>query len=551
MEKKGTSTSTSTSTRTSDLQSVVDTHKQPFVIIDRDFRIIAANRAYELAYGSTRDKMLGQHCYQISHQNDRPCFELGEECPYQTVYQTGKHSSCLHTHYDAEGHTHQLRINAYPLRSGGELYMGEALQVLSEPGARRNDQIHMVGQSPVFLRTLEQLKLAAAADAPVLLQGETGTGKDLAANFIHQHSSRCGKPFLTLDCTVLTESLFESEVFGHERGAFTGSVGEKEGLFEVVNGGTLFMDEIGELPAPQQAKLLRVLETGEFRRVGGHKTLYTNARIICATNRNLASDIESKEFREDLYYRVACLHIHVPSLRERLQDVPLLAETLLEGIAQSTGRQYQLSLDSMMELQSYHYPGNIRELRNILSVAAAQATDKYLNANNIAEVVRCMISRKRASARRRASDPGVKAIGNPQATAVRRRASATGIEAVGSPQVAAVRRRASDAGIEAVGNPQATAVRRRASDSGIEAVGNPQAAAPGRRAQDFERDTAPRPEKASVTATPMDAHAMQNMEAQYIARLLKRHQGNRRLVAADLGVSERTMYRRLKQYGLA
>jgi PAS domain S-box-containing protein len=475
-----------------DLQSVVDSHEQPFVIIDRDFRIVAVNRAYEQAYGSTRDKMVGQYCYQISHQNDRPCFELGEDCPYQTVYQTGKSCSCLHIHYDAEGCSHQVRINAYPLHSAGELYLGEAIQDLSEPGARRNEQVRMVGQSPVFLRTLEQLKLAAAADAPVLLQGETGTGKDLAANFIHQHSSRCGKPFLTLDCTVLTESLFESEVFGHERGAFTGSVGEKEGLFEVVNGGTLFLDEIGEMPAPLQAKLLRVLETGEFRRVGGHKTLYTNARIICATNRNLASDIESKEFREDLYYRVACLHIQVPSLRERLQDVPLLAETLLEGIAQSTGLQYQLSLDSMIELQTYHYPGNIRELRNILSVAAAQATGTHLNAKNIAEVVQCMKSRRRGSTRRRASDPGIEAVVNPQASTLRRRVT------------------------------------------------------------DFERDAAPRPEKASApaAATPTDEHILQNMEAQHIAQLLKRHQGNRRLVAAALGISERTMYRKLKQYGL-
>jgi two-component system response regulator AtoC len=542
----------STSTSISDLQSVVDTHEQPFVIIDSDFRIVAANRAYELAYGSTRDKMLGQHCYQISHQNDRPCFELGEECPHQTVYQTGKSCSCLHTHYNVEGHPHQVRIKAYPLHCAGELYMGEALQVLSKPAARRDDPIHMVGQSPVFMSTLEQLKLAAAADAPVLLQGETGTGKDLAANFIHQHSSRCDKPFLTLDCTVLTESLFESEMFGHERGAFTGSVGEKEGLFEVANGGTLFLDEIGELPVPQQAKLLRVLETGEFRRVGGHKTLYTNARIICATNRNLASDIESKDFREDLYYRVACLHIQVPSLRERLQDVPLLAETLLEGIAQSTGRQYQLSLDSMIELQTYHYPGNIRELRNILSVAAAQATDEYLNAKNIAEVVRCMKSRRWALTRRRASDPGVEAVCNPQATATSRRASDPGIEAVCNPQTTATSRRASDPDVEAVGNPQATAILRRASDPGIEAVDNPQVTALRRRAKDFERDTAPRPEKTlvPVAATPTDAHAVKNMEAQYIARLLKRHQGNRRLVAAALGVSERTMYRRLKHYGL-
>ncbi|MGB5298930.1 MAG: sigma 54-interacting transcriptional regulator [Thiogranum sp.] len=477
---------------TIDLQSVVDTHEQPFVIIDRDFTIVAVNRAYEQAYGSTRENMIGQHCYQVSHQNDKPCFELGEDCPHQTLYQTGKSCSCMHIHYDPDGCAHQVRINAYPLMdSAGELYLGEAVQDLSEPGVRSSDRIHMVGQSPIFLRMLEQLKLAAAADAPILLQGETGTGKDLAANFIHQHSSRCNKPFLTLDCTVLTESLFEAEVFGHERGAFTGSVGEKQGLFEVVNGGTLFLDEIGEMPAQLQAKLLRVLETGEYRRVGGHKTLHTNARIICATNRNLGSDIESKDFREDLYYRIACLHIQMPSLRERLRDVPLLAETLLEGISQSTGRRYQLSANSVMELQTYHYPGNIRELRNILSVAAAQVTDGRLDAKNIAEVVRCMKSRRRAS------------------------------------------------------------IKRRASDLGIAESRSPQDAAQKRRTSDFQTDAAPEPKKAPAPSpAPTDEHTLQTMEAQHIVQLLKLHQGNRREVAAALGISERTMYRKLKRYGL-
>ena len=475
---------------TINLQSVVDTHEQPFVIIDRDFTIVAVNRAYEQAYGSTRENMIGQHCYQISHQNDKPCFELGEDCPHQTVFQTGKSCSCLHIHYDPDGCAHQVRINAYPLMdSAGELYLGEAVQDLSEPGVRSSERIRMVGQSPIFLRMLEQLKLAAAADAPILLQGETGTGKDLAANFIHQHSSRCAKPFLTLDCTVLTESLFEAEVFGHERGAFTGSVGEKEGLFEVVNGGTLFLDEIGEMPAQLQAKLLRVLETGEYRRVGGRKTLHTNARIICATNRNLGSDVASKSFREDLYYRVACLHIQVPNLRERLQDIPLLAETLLEGISQSTGRRYQLSANSLMELQTYHYPGNIRELRNILSVAAAQVTDGRLDAKNIAEVVRCMKSRRRAS------------------------------------------------------------IKRRAADLGIAESRSPQDAAQKRRTSDFETDAAPEPKKAPALA-PIDEHTLQTMEAQHIVQLLKLHQGNRRQVAAALGISERTMYRKLKRYGL-
>jgi DNA-binding NtrC family response regulator len=344
---------------------------------------------------------------------------------------------------------------------------------------------------------LEQLKLAAAADAPILLQGETGTGKDLAANFIHQHSSRHNKPFLTLDCTVLTESLFEAEVFGHERGAFTGSVGEKEGLFEVVNGGTLFLDEIGEMPAQLQAKLLRVLETGEYRRVGGHKTLHTNARIICATNRNLGSDIDSKDFREDLYYRIACLHIQMPNLRERLQDVPLLATTLLEAISQSTGRPYQLSPDSLMELQTYHYPGNVRELRNILSVAAAQVADGRLEAKNIAEVVRCMKSRRRASRKRRASDDKIE-----------RRST----QMVGS-------------GTQAIKSKT-----RRTSDVGI--------------------DSRSRPETATSAKAATDKNTLQNMESQHIAQLLKLHKGNRRQVADALGISERTMYRKLKRYGL-
>ena len=480
---------------TIELQSVVDTHEKPFVIIDRELKIVAVNQAYELAYGSTRENMVGKHCYQISHQNDKPCFELGEDCPYQTLYQTGKSCSCLHIHYDTDGRAHQVRINAYPLLdSDGELYMGEAVQDLSEPTAQKKNHVRMVGQSSVFLRMLDQLKLAATSDAPILLQGETGTGKDLAANFIHQHSNRSDKPFLTLDCTVLTESLFEAEVFGHERGAFTGSVGEKEGLFEVVDGGTLFLDEIGEMPAQLQAKLLRVLETGEYRRVGGRKTLHTNARIICATNRDLGCDIETKDFREDLYYRVACLHIQVPALRERLQDVPLLATALLDAISQSTGRNYQLSPGSLMELQTYHYPGNIRELRNILSVAAAQVTDGRLDEKNIAEVVKCMKSRRQASLKRRASD----------VVANERR----------SPQTAAASSRALD--------------KRRATDV---------------VALDSRRNAAPEKSK-------LDKPTLENVEAQHIRHLLKVHDGNRREVASALGISERTMYRKLKRYGL-
>jgi transcriptional regulator with GAF, ATPase, and Fis domain len=342
------------------------------------------------------------------------------------------------------------------------MYLGEAIQDLSEPDERHSDRIRMVGKSGIFLRMLEQLKLASAADSPVLLQGETGTGKDLAASFIHRHSSRCDKPFLTLDCTVLTESLFEAEVFGHERGAFTGSVGEKQGLFELVDGGTLFLDEIGEMPAHLQAKLLRVLETGEYRRVGGRRTLHTNARIICATNRNLGSDVEDRSFREDLYYRVACLHVEVPSLRERLEDVPLLVEALLDQISQSIGKNYWLSQDSMAELQAYQYPGNIRELRNILSVAAAHSADGKIDMADIATIIGGMKSRR---------------------------------------------------------NGNCTTHETRV------------------------------PETVS-TRTEATNDSLKDVEARHITWLLKQHNGNRRHAAVALGVSERTMYRKLKLYGL-
>ncbi len=452
-----------------DLQSLVDTHEKPCVVIDRDFRIVAVNRAYEQSNGTSGDRMLGRTCYQVSHHRDQPCFENGEECPYRHVFEQGRGTSCLHVHYDGQGRVHRVKINAYPLQgSDGALYLGEVIDELSEPDERHSGEPRMAGESPVFLAVLEQLRQAANSDAPVLLEGETGTGKDLAANFIHRHSSRCKRPFLTLDCTVLTESLFEAEVFGHERGAFTGSVGEKEGLFELADGGTLFLDEVGDIPASLQAKLLRVLETGQYRRVGGRKTLHTNARIICATNRNLGHDVESQIFREDLYYRVACLHIRLPRLSERLDDIPVLTEALLDRIGESGGRHYQLAGSSIAALQAYHYPGNIRELRNILSVAAAHTEGDSIAVNEIKAAIESMRSRRH-----------------------------TRQETEG------------DAGADA---PSVTDV---------------------------------------VDNSPHAAwNSLGEVESQHIRQLLAEHAGNRRRTAEALGISERTMYRKLKRYGL-
>jgi PAS domain S-box-containing protein len=213
---------------TIDIQSLVDTHDRPFIVIDRSFTVVALNQAFEKRYGVKAEDARGKPCYEVNHGRHKPCHELGEECPYRQVYETRQTHSCLHNHKDRHGQEHPVRITAYPLTNpAGELYLGETIQELSAEVALKEVGVSMVGASPSFLHMTEKLLQAARTDSPVLLQGETGTGKELAASFLHQNSRRVDKPFLTLDCTVLTEALFESEVFGHEHGAFTGSRGKR------------------------------------------------------------------------------------------------------------------------------------------------------------------------------------------------------------------------------------------------------------------------------------------------------------------------------------
>ena len=373
-----------------DLQSLVDSHEQPFVVIDHEYRVMTINGAYERAFGVSREQAVGQPCYKVSHNSDAPCHESGEDCPHVTLFENGQPKSCLHIHYDANHRMCQVRVTAYPLYSSdGELYMGEMVQQISGPEDCGANGRRMVGRTEPFMACVEQLKMMAVAQAPVLLQGETGTGKELAASFIHEHSPRSAQPFLTVDCTVLTESLFESELFGHARGAFTGSVGERVGLFEQAHGGTLLLDEVGELPLSQQAKLLRVLESGQYRRVGGrggHRK--ADVRIVCATNRHLWDLVKVGQFREDLYYRIACLAVRLPPLRERLDDIPMLAASLMEPISESMQQSFNLPPEAIERLKLYDYPGNVRELRNILFIAATHSKRGEIDAATVDELLR-------------------------------------------------------------------------------------------------------------------------------------------------------------------
>jgi transcriptional regulator with PAS, ATPase and Fis domain len=215
----------------------------------------------------------------------------------------------------------------------------------------------------------------------VLLLGETGTGKEMVARAIHAASARAGAPFITVDCSGFAETLFESELFGHERGAFTGALARKTGLVEAAAGGTLFLDEVGDITLGLQVKLLRLLETGAFRRVGGIEPLHADFRLIAATHRDLGGMVREERFRSDLYFRIAAFPVTLPPLRARRSDIALLAESLLDRISQ--GRHRTLSSEALANLQGYDFPGNIRELRNILERASLLADGEHIGREHL------------------------------------------------------------------------------------------------------------------------------------------------------------------------
>ncbi len=227
----------------------------------------------------------------------------------------------------------------------------------------------LIGRSNAMLQVSKDIALSATGDAAVLISGESGTGKEVVARLIHQHSEKSG-PFIAVNCAAIVETLLESELFGHEKGAFTGAVGRKPGKFELAQDGTLFLDEIGELSLPLQTKLLRVLQEQAFERVGGTRLITTNARIIAATHRDIFSEVQAGNFREDLAYRLKVVTIEIPALRDRLEDIPLLVPALLAKIARKTHKPSSQLTDQALEaLQGHHWPGNVRELENLLTQA--------------------------------------------------------------------------------------------------------------------------------------------------------------------------------------
>lgn len=240
-------------------------------------------------------------------------------------------------------------------------------------------QESIVGQSAAIQNVFKMIGRVAHSDAPVMITGESGSGKELVARAIHHYSNRSDSNYLAINCAAIPENLLESELFGHEKGAFTGAVSQRVGRFEQSNGGTLFLDEIGDMPLPVQSKILRVLQEGEFSRVGGNTTLKTDVRIIAATNKTLEQEVANKRFREDLFYRLNVVRIHLPPLRQRKEDIRLLAEYFLQKIATIKHiPRLRLSEESIRVLEAYPWPGNVRELENTIQRASVLATADVL-----------------------------------------------------------------------------------------------------------------------------------------------------------------------------
>jgi DNA-binding NtrC family response regulator len=254
--------------------------------------------------------------------------------------------------------------------------LASEVQYLKEEDARRTGP--MIGEGEVMRAVQKLIDKVAASASPVLVLGESGTGKELVAREIHRRSARSGGPFVAVNCAALSEGVLESELFGHEKGAFTGAMTGRKGRFELADGGTLFLDEIGELPAAVQVKLLRVLQDTEFERVGGNKTIRVDTRIVAATHKDLKKAIPKGEFREDLYYRLNVISIELPPLRDRREDIPALAEHFLARYARELAKPARMSAEVLDRLIHYRWPGNIRELQNVLERAVVLCEGEQL-----------------------------------------------------------------------------------------------------------------------------------------------------------------------------
>jgi PAS domain S-box-containing protein len=365
-------------------KTVVDTIQDGIMIVDSSGIIVAANKALEKISGYTSDEMIGKPCSILNCNICEIAFE-GSGDHWCALFKTGKLDMHKCTIMRKDGsYIHALK-NASLLHDSAGKALGavETVTDITEIVEKDNqiaafrrelrseNGFHgLLGTSASMQQVFDLITNAARSDAPVIIFGESGTGKELVASAIHKMSGRKRKPFVKVNCAALTESLLESELFGHVKGAFTGAVRSREGRFEAARGGDIFLDEIGDLPLSIQVKLLRVLEEKVIERVGDNRAIAVDVRIITATNRNLRQLVDQGGFRKDLFYRINVIPITVPPLKERVGDIPLLAESFFRRLQLKTDKNIQgMTTEAMEQLMTYSWPGNIRELKSAFEYA--------------------------------------------------------------------------------------------------------------------------------------------------------------------------------------
>ena len=358
----------------------------------------------------------------------------------------------------------------------------------------------IIGQSPEIQEIVDTLQQVAPTDIPVLITGESGTGKEVIAKAIHGASKRAQKEIVAVNCGAIPEGLIESELFGHERGAFTSATETRKGYFEIADGGTIFLDEIGEMPLATQVKLLRVLESGEYMRVGSSMTRRTDVRVIAATNKVLEYEVQQKRFREDLYFRLRSVNIHLPPLRERKEDIPLLVEHFVKEVTEKNQIQFDGFTDDATELlMKYDWPGNIRELKNVIESMLVLEGGKLLTANEVKKYLQNQFPNTQRN---------LPVFTNKSVEQAERELIYRALIDLKS-NIMEMRKLLEERLLHSNGNNKALAV-----------------------------------------PAAEDVLSLDEMERRMIQAALERHNGNRRLAANDLNISERTLYRKIKEFGL-
>jgi PAS domain S-box-containing protein len=354
-------------------RTVINSIADGIYTVDLDLRLTGFSRSAEKMTGYREAEVLGRPCSEVLRSS-----VCDTDCPLKwTLRHRQPVQNCTATLVGKQEQRIPAFLSSDLLRDGDGEVCGcigiiRDRREVEELKAKLGGEYafaDFVGKSKAMVEIYDRIRTVAATEATVLIQGESGTGKELLARAIHYRSARKGGPFVKVNCASLAESLLESELFGHERGAFTGALRDKPGRFELADGGTIFLDEIGDTSLALQAKLLRVLQEREFERVGGIQTRKTDVRIIAATNKDLRREIERGAFREDLYYRLCVVPIHLPPLRERREDIPLLAEAFIQKFNARGERIREISSRAMALLMAYDWPGNVRELENAIEHA--------------------------------------------------------------------------------------------------------------------------------------------------------------------------------------